>query len=203
MRNSMLFFAATATLFGAQAALAQESEQAPAKAFAGPRAEVTVGIDQSNDDAFAGGSELTSMRVGGAVGYDVAIGKRVTLGIEAGIGWGIAGHTPVMSTAGATPYSISAGHDADISARIGYALSPKTLIYAKAGWADAAYRLTTGNEAYYDNNDKGVRFGAGIEQKLTKQVYAKAEYRYSMYGNAGYEQDTGRHQLLTGIGVRF
>lgn len=203
MRTSILIIAAATCLAGANTALAQETEKTPAQAFAGPRAEVTVGLDQSNDDAFAGGTELTSLRVGGAVGYDIAIGKRVTLGVEAGIGWGVSGKTPIVATNGTTVARYSAAHDADVSLRLGYALSPKTLIYTKAGWADAAYRMTSGGQTYYDHNDKGMRFGAGVEQKLTSNVYAKAEYRYTTYGNAGAGVDTGRHQLLTGVGVRF
>ena len=202
MRNSILILAAATCLAGASTAHAQDSGQAPAKAFAGPRAEVTIGVDRSGDDDIYG-SELTGMRAGGAIGYDVAIGKRVTLGIEAGIGWMVAGHTTVGPANGIVPQiRVSEAHDADISARLGFAASSKTLIYGKAGWADRAQRATDGSRTYYNNDGDGLRLGAGIEQKLTRNVYAKAEYRYTMYSVPG-DNDPKRHQLVTGIGVRF
>lgn len=205
MRTSMLFLAGAASLLGAQTAFAQETGKSPAQSFAGPRAEVTVGLDQSSDDVTIGGSEVTGLRVGGAIGYDVAIGKRVTLGVEAGIGWMAAGHTKVGPFPPDTNiFKISGAHDADVSARIGYAVSPKTLIYAKAGLADGTYRTSWGNgQSYTPHDDEGLRVGGGIEQKLTRNVYAKAEYRYTMYGDRPGDNDTSRHQLLTGVGVRF
>ncbi|MFS2111970.1 outer membrane protein [Sphingomonas sp. Sphisp140] len=203
MRNSILILAAATCLVGANTALAQETEQAPAKAFAGPRVEATIGLDQSSDDALSGG-ELTGLRAGGAVGYDVAIGKRVTIGVEGGIGWVVAGSAKVgpFPGTGSTTFKTDAARDIDVSARIGYALSPKTLIFAKAGWADLRYE-THGSDGrdYGPSTANGLRVGAGIEQKLTKNVYAKAEYRLTRTDD--YLGHDDRHQLLTGIGVRF
>lgn len=204
MRNAILILAATTCLVGANTAFAQETENAPAKAFAGPRVEATIGLDQSGDDAFLG-KELTGMRAGGAAGYDIAIGKRVTVGVEAGIGWMVAGHAKVGPFPPGDPntYKLSAGRDIDVSGRIGYALSPKTLIYGKAGWASQSYAARGDNgQDYGDRKSDGVRLGAGLEQKLTSNVYAKAEYRYTSYSDVGNIKND-RHQLLTGIGVRF
>lgn len=203
MRNSILILAAATCLAGANTAFAQETEQAPAKAFAGPRVEATIGLDQSGDDAFLG-KELTGMRAGGAAGFDVAVGKRVTLGVEAGIGWMVAGNTKVGPFPPGDPdsYKISAGRDIDVSGRLGYALSPKTLIYGKVGWVDQVYRVESSTGLAYDKPSNGLRLGAGLEQKLTSNVYAKAEYRYTSYSDVG-NLKNDRHQLLTGIGVRF
>jgi outer membrane immunogenic protein len=204
MRKAILILAAATCLAGANTAFAQDAEKTPAQAFAGPRAEVTVGLDQSGDDAIYG-KELTGMRAGGAVGYDVAIGKRVTLGVEAGIGWMIAGHTNFGPYLPADPntYKLSARSDVDVSGRVGYALSSKTLIFAKAGWEHETYGVQSATGVKFDDRkNEGVRLGAGIEQKLTRNVYAKAEYRYTM-GSVSGDNDPKRHQLLTGIGVRF
>lgn len=203
MRNSILILAAATCLAGANTAFAQETEQAPAKAFAGPRVEATIGLDQSGDDAIAG-QELTGMRAGGAAGFDVAVGKRVTLGVEAGIGWMVAGNTKVGPFPPGDPnsYKVSAGRDIDVSGRLGYALSPKTLIYGKVGWASQSYNIASSARPSFDRKSDGLRLGAGLEQKLTSNVYAKAEYRYTSYSDVG-NLKNDRHQLLTGIGVRF
>jgi len=205
MRNSILMLAAVTCLASANTAFAQEAEKekTPAQSFAGPRVEATIGLDQSGDDNFLG-KELTGMRAGGAAGFDVAVGKRVTLGVEAGIGWMVAGNAKVGPFPPGDPnsYKLSAGRDIDVSGRLGYALSPKTLIYGKAGWASQSYNIESSNGQAFDKKSDGLRLGAGIEQKLTSNVYAKAEYRYTSYGDVG-NLKNDRHQLLTGIGVRF
>ncbi len=60
----------------------------------------------------------------------------------------------------------------------------------------------------------GWRLGAGIEQAIGTNSYAKLEYRYSNYLNANFEYsngaitedfdiDTDRHQIAVGVGFRF
>ena len=203
MRNSILILAAVTCLAGANTAFAQEAEKTPAQAFAGPRVEATIGLDKSSADRGLDNG-VTGMRAGGAVGYDIAIGKRVTIGAEAGIGWMVAGNAEV----GPFPptvldnYKYSAGRDIDVSGRLGYALSPKTLIYGKAGWASQSHHVETSSGQSGEWKSDGLRVGAGLEQKLTSNVYAKAEYRYTRYEDNGPDKKD-RHQLLTGIGVRF
>ncbi|MDG2533127.1 outer membrane beta-barrel protein [Sphingomonas sp. HITSZ_GF] len=215
MRTSiMLIAAAAASLLGATTAFAQEGTTttetasdagaARKKAFTGLRAEATIGFDQS--DANAVGDNLPGMRVGGAVGYDLAIGKTFTIGAEAGIGWNVLGNTSLgylHPDGEVINYRASAAHDIDVSLRIGAKIDRKTLAYVKAGWADAAYRYQFSTPDWgtqYGHNDDGIRVGAGIEHMLTKRVYAKAEYRFTKYDDIA---DSNRHQLLTGVGVRF
>ena len=55
---------------------------------------------------------------------------------------------------------------------------------------------------HYDRS--GLRLGAGIEQALSKALYAKAEYRWTRYGGKfPYMRDPDRSQLLVGVGTRF
>jgi outer membrane immunogenic protein len=203
MRKSILTLATMTCLMTANTAFAQEAEKTPAQSFAGPRIEATIGLDKSSDDRFLDNG-VTGMRAGGAIGYDIAIGKRVTLGVEGGIGWMVAGNAEVGPFPPTVPdnYKYSAGRDIDVSGRLGYALSPKTLIYGKAGWASQSHHVETSSGQSYNWKSDGLRLGAGLEQKLTSNIYAKAEYRYTRYEDNGIDKKD-RHQLLTGIGVRF
>jgi outer membrane immunogenic protein len=192
-----LILAAGATLAGAQSAQAQS--------FTGPRAEVTAGYDAShNDDHVAGTpNTLDGVRIGGAIGYDVAIGRNFTIGAEAGIGFNVSGK--VEETLGTTNVRLTSGRDIDLSLRLGAIVTPSTLLYVKGGYANSEYRLrttvggATGPTVTHtgDDND-GYRIGAGVEQMLNEHVYAKAEYRYTDYGD-----NLSRHQLLAGVGYRF
>lgn len=186
-----------ATLFATAAAapaLAQDS--AP---FTGPRVEALVGYDNLR----GGGDGRDGIAYGVAAGYDFQVGRAVA-GLEVE-------YTDSDTDGCANGFVVTgdricanAGRDLYAGGRLGFAVAPRTLLYAKAGYSNARVGLDYTNPAapaqnfrLSDNLD-GVRVGAGLEQKLGTNLYAKAEYRYSNY-EAGFE----RHQVLGGVGFRF
>jgi len=189
----LLTAAAAATLYAVQPAQAQD--------FTGPRVELNAGYDTThNDDGVAATpNSLDGIRVGGAVGYDVAIGKGFTIGAEAGLGFNVSGS--IDEQLGANKIRLTSGRDIDLSLRLGAIVAPRTLLFLKAGYANSEYRArsTVGSAVtkVSDDND-GYRLGAGVEHMLNDHVYAKAEYRYTAYGD-----DVSRHQVLAGVGYRF
>lgn len=194
MRITILFvLAATTALYGVQSAQAQS--------FTGPRVELNAGYDATHydDGVAATPNTLDGVRVGGAFGYDVAIGKSFTIGAEAGIGFTVSGG--IEDTLGASKVRLTGGRDIDLSLRLGAVVTPSTLLYVKGGYANSEYRVrtTAGSTVTKasDDND-GYRIGAGVEQMINDHVYAKAEYRYTGYGD-----DVSRHQVLAGVGYRF
>ena len=63
---------------------------------------------------------------------------------------------------------------------------------------------------------RGWRVGAGVEQKIATNAFAKLEYRYSNYSDAEvdfepegipdtgpFDVDLDRHQVVAGVGWRF
>lgn len=198
MRISTILLA-TATMASAVAvatpAFAQDST------FAGPRIEATIGYDSvhSDDHVAATPNSINAARLGIAAGYDVAIGKVVTVGVEGGIGWALGDGRSY--TAGGTTTTIDTGRDIDLSLRVGARVAPHTLVYAKGGWANSEFHGTAKTGASVisaSSNEDGWRAGVGVEQMLGEHVYAKAEYRYTDYGD-----DVTRHQALVGVGYRF
>jgi outer membrane immunogenic protein len=201
MRTKILILAATSALTFAAPAFAQDGDHS----FSGPRAEVTAGYDSTRyDDGVASTpNKLEGARIGGTVGYDVAIGDKVTIGAEAGFGMTVSGD--VEGAAGTTSYRLTGGRDLDASVRVGVKVAPSTLLFAKGGYANSQFRLrttvggTTGNTVTnVHTNEDGWRIGGGVEQMINDHVYAKAEYRYTNYGD-----DVSRHQALIGLGYRF
>src|SRR3546814_20384602 len=95
--------------------------------------------------------------------------------------------------------------------------TPATLIYAKGGYTNPRLYLIAGDEDSETGehfNLDGYRLGAGVEQKVGSNAYAKVEYRYSNYGDArlefanggntdNFSVDTDRHQVVAGVGWRF
>jgi outer membrane immunogenic protein len=191
--KKFLIAALTATALAAPA-LAQEA--AP---FTGPRVEGLVGYDNLKGN----GGGRDGIAFGGAAGYDFQIGSAVA---------GIEGEYLDSSTKGCEGAFVTAGdsicakgkRDLYVGGRLGFAAAPSTLLYAKAGYTNAKVGVnytdptTPANNFSLSDELDGIRVGAGVEQKLGTNLYAKAEYRYSNY-EAGIE----RHQVLGGVGFRF
>ncbi len=221
--RKFVFAAASLAALAATPAFAQSGPSSdPGQEFNGPRAGILLGYDRvqpgqvpnSNIDDTNSADGLT---YGGDVGYDVQSGRWV-FGAEGEVTGSTAKVTNNPSAAGALGYGrVKAGRDLYAGARIGYVVAPRTLIYAKGGYTNQRLDLvasdgTTETGAHY--NLDGWRAGAGLEQKLGRNSYAKIEYRYSNYGNARLEYpnggntnnfsvDTDRHQLVAGVGFRF
>jgi outer membrane immunogenic protein len=192
MRTVLFLLASVSALSFAQQASAQD--------FTGPRVEVTAGYDTTNadDGVAATPNKLDGVRLGGALGYDVAVGDTFRVGAEADAGFLVSGDNR-YNLGGANNYRVTTGRDLGLSVRAGAKIGDRTFLYAKGGWANSQYRLrTTAPATDVRTNEDGWRIGAGVEHMVTDKIYAKAEYRYTDYGN-----DVSRHQLLAGVGYRF
>ncbi len=112
---------------------------------------------------------------------------------------------------------VKSGRDLYIGARAGFAVAPSTLAYVKGGYTNAHLDTVLGNGSVSDRERfrlDGWRIGAGLQQSIGTNTYAKLEYRYSNYERADYryadggstgqlDVDTDRHQIVAGVGVRF
>ncbi len=196
-----------AAALGSVAAPALAQESAP---FTGPHVEALLGYDVvgTPDDNRDG------LLYGASAGYDFQIGGLVA-GFE---GEFTDSTTRARDTAIAVPadsLNVRAARDLYIGGRIGFAVAPSTMLYAKGGYTNARFKSEYNNGAgaitTTANDLDGYRIGAGIEQKLNlfgPSGFVKAEYRYSNYRNlnagaTNVDIDLDRHQVLMGVGVRF
>lgn len=102
---------------------------------------------------------------------------------------------------------VDAGRDIFLGGRVGVAVSPRAMIYAKGGYTNARVETEyrAGATRIQDKEDlEGYRVGGGGELQIGPKMYVKGEYRYSNYGDGnGYGIDVDRHQVVGGVGVRF
>jgi outer membrane immunogenic protein len=186
--------AALAATAVATPALAQDA--AP---FTGFRLEGLVGYDNLRGNG--GGRDGVAYGVG--AGYDFQLGGAV-LGVEGEVMDSSAKGCDTNFIATTDRICANAKRDLYAGARVGFAVAPSTLLYAKAGYTNARVGVnytdtaTPANNFATRSNLDGIRVGGGVEQKFGQNLYAKAEYRYS-----NYEQGLSRHQVLGGIGFRF
>jgi outer membrane immunogenic protein len=213
-----LVLAATSAVAVASPALAQDAT------FTGPRVEVLVGYDHlrpgssedfDNDDDF--NRSIDDVAYGVGAGFDFGMGGLV-LGVEGE--WIMSNASTQFESTSFTTLGVSEfemGRDLYAGARAGFAVTPSTLIYAKGGYTNARLNILASDGATDTRTNAdldGWRAGAGIEQMLNDNVYAKVEYRYSNYQRGEFEAPSGlesdrfdvdldRHQVMVGFGARF
>lgn len=204
MRKFMFGVAILASA-AASPAFAQDSTTADAP-FTGAHVEALAGYDNiSGDDGLFYG-------IGG--GFDFQAGKAI-FGIEGEFADSDTNTRANDILATGDRARVNTDRDLYAGARIGFAVAPATLLYAKAGYTNAKFEARYTDPAGVISRDgntaDGYRLGAGIEQKFSlfgPSGFAKLEYRYSNYRNldvgaADVNIDVDRHQVVAGIGMRF
>jgi outer membrane immunogenic protein len=192
--------------------------------FTGPRVEALVGYDinrpgsdQDIDNADDLDQSFEGASYGVGVGYDFAAGGAL-LGIE-GEYMGSSAETDYDTGAIQTfgVGAVEAGRDLYIGARAGILATPRTLLYVKGGYTNASYNVLTRAEGATTDTDinlDGYRVGGGAEYAVSPNLFVKAEYRYSNYGEGEvrgpdgirsdrFDVDMDRHQIMAGLGYRF
>ena len=188
---------------GVVAMPAQAQEAAP---FTGAHVEGLIGYDNVS------GSDGLLYGIG--AGYDFQFGKAI-VGIEGEFADSDTKSRENDILAIGDSARVNTDRDIYVGGRIGFAVAPATLLYAKAGYTnakfEARYNNGTGTTINDGNTADGYRLGAGIEQKFNlfgPSGFVKAEYRYSNYrnldvGSNDVNIDVDRHQVLAGVGIRF
>ncbi|WP_076068748.1 outer membrane protein [Sphingomonas montana] len=187
---------AFAAILGSTMLVAAPAMAQVAAPFTGARVEGIVGYDNvkngDTDDAVA---------YGVAAGYDMQMNGLV-VGIE-----GEAADSDVRQCAGretvvSPRLCAKAGRDLYAGARVGTVVGGRTLLYAKAGYTNAQFKLTsddgTNQTTLGKTNLDGIRAGVGAEYAVGPNSYVKAEYRYS-----NYQDGFSRNQAVAGFGFRF
>ena len=186
------------------AILAAGAVATPAAAQSGPfsglRVEGIVGydtVDVENDNS-------DGVTYGAGVGYDAQAGN-VVFGAEGEISESTVDECVTGVELASDELCAQAGRDLYVGGRVGALVSPRVLVYGKAGYTNARVNLdyedgTAGTTLDFEDGENldGVRVGGGVELALGPNSYAKTEYRYS-----NYEQGFDRHQIVAGFGFRF
>ena len=215
-----------ALLGGTLASPALAQPAGDASPFTGFRVEGIAGYDTLNsgdndDDGVDTGDDEGDESIDGAafgvgVGYDFDLGG-VVAGIE-GEFTESTGEQETDETIDGVNFgsSVEIGRDLYIGGRVGFRVTPATLLYAKAGYTNTSIEAAFDDDTdtfEFDTNVDGYRLGAGVEQLFGPNMFGKLEYRYSNYNNLDFSDDEDedfdtdidldRHQVMAGIGFRF
>ncbi|MDE8650626.1 outer membrane protein [Novosphingobium album (ex Liu et al. 2023)] len=203
MKSSLRTLAGAMVAAGLVAAVPAHAEP-----FNGPFVGVQAGWNQNDIGALDGDLGVVGVDrkkdsvVGGIfAGYDHKIGASFVIGAEAGFNMGI---DDKMTRRGAVDTIVNPLHAFDVSARAGYLVNDKSLIYVRGGYDNMRARTTViGPNATLSSKDSydGWMVGGGFERALGEKVSTRLEYRYSDLGSDAGKFD--RHQVLLGVAYRF
>lgn len=180
-------------------------ETAPISTWAGPYAGLQLGYGFSGDVSDGTGSIDTDGFLGGAFGgFNMQNGQFV-YGIEGDVNYsGVEGSDGV--------FTARSRMDGSLRGRAGVAVTDDILLYGTAGIAAERLRITEDATGNHDTNTMiGYTVGAGTDVKLTDQVFARGEYRYTDYGSKEFtlpgvgtaDIDSSNHRVTLGVGIKF
>ena len=194
-------------LGGCVALLAAAVAAAPAAAegFNGFQLGVTAGYNHDKvgpafeDAALTHAVRRDSAMVGIFAGYNATIGTHVVIGGEVALNG--PADNKLRNDRGVVRTTIDPRLAVYISARAGYLVNDKTLLYVRAGCASIRTHTSVGQAAMISSSLDGWHAGAGVEYALGKHVNARIEYRYTDVG--GGKTSYERQQALVGLAYRF
>lgn len=204
-RTLFLSLAACTAIATPQIALAQSSDD--------PFTGVSVGLQggyesHSVDEVILEGANSVTLDdkdsgaiYGGYVGYDVQLNNFV-IGVEAGF-------TPNGTTisddiANGGSAQLNPKWSANASARAGFVLADRALVYGRAGYNRMRYsenRFVNGNDtaiASINENADGFMFGGGAEVAFNEYASLRVEYR-----RINMDGSIKSNQVLAGATLRF
>ena len=214
---------AAGTALASAPAFAQDT--GPVDPFTGFHVEGLVGYDITkagssiDDDANVDNDQsIDGLLYGVGAGYDFRSGNLV-FGPEAEVTWSTAKTSfDDGDFEGFGIGNVKTNRDLYVGAKLGYVVAPSTMVYAKGGYTNAKFDARSSDGTVVSNRDidtDGWRIGAGVEQAVSNNVFAKLEYRYSNYSKGEldftndlpdsqrFNLDLDRHQIVAGVGVRF
>ncbi|KAF0130773.1 MAG: ropB2 [Xanthobacteraceae bacterium] len=121
--------------------------------------------------------------VGGKVGADYQVAQRWVAGILAE--GNLQGIDTTVSAGGLTVARVSGDLRWAIRGRLGFLLTPETLVYATAGWSQGRTTFSLTGLGSAGLLTSGWQIGGGIETRLSGNVFLHAEYVHTFTNSIG------------------
>ena len=185
--KKFLFAAAAVAAISSTPAFAQEAGD-----YSGVKGTAIAGYDNVDFNLTGAGNadNLDGFLFGASLGWD-GQSDNIVYGVEAEI----TESTGKISGGGT---SVSASRDLYAGVRLGFVAGDSALIYAKGGYTNARFTASGPGTGGVSGNADGFRAGAGVDFKVSDNVFLRGEYRYS-----NYEAGVDRHQVVGGLGFAF
>jgi len=187
---------AYAALAASTVLVAMPASAQTAAPFTGARVEGLVGYDNVKN-----GNSDDGVTYGIGAGYDMQM-RGLVVGVEAEAADSDVKQCVGAQTLASPEVCAKAARDFYVGGRVGTVVGGRTLLYAKAGYTNARFKVTdddgTDRVTLGSTDLDGIRLGVGAEYAVGPNSFVKAEYRYS-----NYEDGFSRNQGMAGFGFRF
>lgn len=169
---------------------------------------VNVGYVAAEEIGVAPASiELNGFTVGGRIGYDMQLSSNWVIGAFADVDASFAKETATFQGLRVTAKLPLL---ANLNLRVGYLISPATLIYVTGGYsyADVSIKANFNLPPGLPGSADGWNLGAGIEHRFTRNwsAFIEARYvdmKYDRVPLPGTPSDANAWQVKVGVNYRF
>ena len=161
--------------------------------YAGVQAGYAFGNDNYIlDPTFGGVAGINNSNIFGSrgfsggvlAGYNLLLAQRWLVGVEADWSWqNIETRFSFGPGAGTGDFVTRQDWAGSIRGRVGYLVTPGTLVYGTAGWAWSNFQLEIAPFSVSSTID-GVQVGAGMETSISANWRARLEYLHTFYNAA-------------------
>jgi outer membrane immunogenic protein len=177
-------------------------DEAPISSWDGAYIGALGGAAWLKGDYDFGTSSASRNKTGGLLGafagYNYQLGNNVVLGVDGDFSYNW-NEASVRGNDVGTDWSGSA------RARVGYAFDD-ALIYGAAGWTASRGYIDPATSGKKTKTLNGYTLGAGVDYKVTQNIFARAEYRFNDFGTekiGGVNFDNKQHAVILGVGYKF
>lgn len=184
-------------------------ELPPVNTWSGPYAGVTLGWGFAGSTDLPGaGTEIETdgFTAHGFVGWQGQTGQ-IVYGAEGDLGYN-------ASEGDANDFTAESDIDGSLRARLGYAVTDDILLYGTGGVAGKRMEVTDTlpGGASDEQTMFGWTVGAGMDAKVTDNMFGRVEYRYTDYGSEDFNLgalsgvqsvESTEHRIGIGFGVQF
>ena len=123
-------------------------------------------------------------------GYNWQVNDLWVAGIEGSVALGNVHGNGASSSSSSSPNSYDLNWAADVSARIGYLVTPDTLLFGAVGPSITDLRFTEGSSSLGSSSAGVTRIGwsvgVGVDHKFTDQLTGRIEFSHADYGTVTY-----------------
>lgn len=202
MNSKLILTALTgaASLFAAPASA--ETFDGPYLGIQGGWSRAEVAGSTNAGHAIDAETSRDSFVLGGYAGYNHRLTDRFLIGAEAGFSANF--DDDIRTVSGGSALTIDPRYSFDLTARAGYLVDDKTLVYARGGYANTRVRTSLAAVGGFQRESDAIDgwlVGGGVERAITERISTRLEYRYADFGSNGGAYD--RHQALVGISYKF
>ncbi|HWU64475.1 MAG TPA: outer membrane beta-barrel protein [Ensifer sp.] len=148
------------------------------------------------------GTDLNGGRIGGFAGADVLVAPGWLVGLEGDLSYD---WNALTSTSDGFTGKVGTDFGASVRGKVGYDLGPANVFFA-GGWTGTNLYASVAGLGSAKQWINGYTLGAGVDFKITEQMFARGEYRFNQFetlSGGGSSIGFRQHVLNVGLGYRF